>query len=79
MMIEPPPPLLRIAGRQCFTDRNTPSRLIAVCRRQSSSDISVIDDTDIPMPAFDTRMSSRPKRFSTSVTTSTQRASLVTS
>ena len=38
MMIEPPP-VWRISGRQCFTDRNTPSRLIAVCRRQSSSDI----------------------------------------
>ena len=73
MMIEPPPPLRRIAGKQCFTERNTPSRLIAVCRRQSSSDISVIDGTEMPMPAFDTRMSSRPKRFSISATTSTQR------
>ena len=58
MTTEPPPPL-RIAGMQCFTDRNTPSRLIAVCRRQSASVISVIDGTEIPMPAFETSMSSR--------------------
>ena len=59
-MMTEPPPVLRIAGRQCFTDRNTPSRLIAVCRRQSASDISVIDGTEMPMPAFETSTSSRP-------------------
>jgi hypothetical protein len=51
---------LRIGGRQCFTDKNTPSRLIAVCRRQSASDISVIVGTEMPMPAFETSTSSRP-------------------
>gem|GEM_PF-5130724 len=74
-----PPPRLRIAGKQCFTDKNTPSRLIAVCRRQSSSDMCTIDGTEIPMPALETRISSRPKRCSMSATTSIQRASLVTS
>src|SRR5437763_11970479 len=37
--IEPPPDFL-INGRQYFTDRNTPSRLIAVWRRQSARLIS---------------------------------------
>jgi hypothetical protein len=78
MMMEPPP-VRRISGRECFTERNTPSRLTAVCRRQSASDMSTIDGTDIPMPALETRMSSRPKRVSTSAATSTQRDSLVTS
>jgi hypothetical protein len=59
-MITEPPPVLRIGGRQCFTDKNTPSRLIAVCRRQSESDISVIVGTAMPMPAFETSTSSRP-------------------
>jgi hypothetical protein len=62
-MIDPPlfgVLVLRIAGRQCFTDKNTPSRLIAFCRRQSSKVISVIDGTDMPMPALETNTSSRP-------------------
>jgi hypothetical protein len=53
--------------------------LIAVCRRQSASDISVIDGTEMPMPALETSTSSRPWRFITSATTSIQRSSLVTS
>jgi hypothetical protein len=52
--------VLRIAGRQCLTDRNTPSRLIAVCLRQSAIDISVMSGTEMPMPALETRISSRP-------------------
>ena len=78
MMMEPPP-CLRISGRLYLTDRNTPSRLIAVCLRQSASDMSTMDGTAMPMPAFDTRMSSRPKRRSISATISAQRDSLVTS
>jgi hypothetical protein len=33
MMIMEPPPARRIAGTEYFADRNTPSRLTAVCRR----------------------------------------------
>ena len=55
-----PPPDLRISGRQYLTDRNTPSRLTAVCRRQSARLISTIDGTMMPMPALATMMSSRP-------------------
>src|ERR1700740_1917609 len=48
MMIEPPP-ARRMAGTAYFTDRNTPSRLIAVCRRQSANDISMAGDlSDTP-------------------------------
>jgi len=36
------PPARRIAGTAYLTDRNTPSRLTAVCRRQSASDISIV-------------------------------------
>src|SRR5260370_26948301 len=35
-----PPPARRIGGTPYFTDRNTPSRLTAVWRRQSANDIS---------------------------------------
>ena len=77
MMMEPPP-ARRMAGTACFTDRNTPSRLIAVCRRQSASDMSKIEQA-MPMPALENRTSSRPNRFSVSATTACQRASSVTS
>src|SRR5216683_5927222 len=40
MMTIDPPPARRIAGTAYFTDRNTPSRFTAVCRRQSANDIS---------------------------------------
>ncbi len=73
MTIEPPPER-RIAGMQCFTDRNTPSRLIAVCRRQSASVISTMVGAPTPMPAFDTSTSRRLKRFSISATISIQRS-----
>jgi hypothetical protein len=79
IMMTEPPPVLRIKGRPYFTDRKTPSRLIAVCRRQSASVMSTIDGVPMPMPALETNMSSRPKRLSMSPTTSAQRASLVTS
>ena len=61
MTIEPPCPARRIAGMQYFTDRNTPSTLIAICRRQSFSDMSMALPM-MPMPALATMMSSRPKR-----------------
>src|SRR5258708_10561231 len=62
MMMEPPP-ARRIAGTAYFTDRNTPSRLTAVCRRQSANDISTALH-NIPIPALATITSKRPKRRS---------------
>jgi hypothetical protein len=62
MMIEPPP-ARRIAGTAYLTDRNTPSRLTGVCRRQSVNDISIAWHK-MPIPAFATITSRRPKRRS---------------
>ena len=62
MMIEPPP-ARRIAGTAYFTDRNTPSRLIAVCRRQSANDISMALHR-MPIPALAITTLSCPKRRS---------------
>src|SRR5260221_9872269 len=50
LTIEPPPPA-RIKGRPCFTPRNTPSRLIDSCLRQSARLISVIGP-EIAIPAL---------------------------
>jgi hypothetical protein len=58
-----PPPARRIAGTAYFTDRNTPSRFTAVCRRQSANDMSTVLHK-IPMPALATITSKRPKRCS---------------
>jgi hypothetical protein len=55
-----PPPARRIAGTAYFADRNTPSRLTAVCRRQSANDISIALHR-IPMPALATITSKRPE------------------
>ena len=76
--IDPPSPDFRISGIVCFTVRNTPSTLIAICRRQSASDISIAGPM-IPIPALATTISSRPKRFSVAAATSIQPASSVTS
>jgi hypothetical protein len=62
MMIEPPP-ARRMAGTAYFTDRNTPSRLIAVCRRQSANDISMALHR-MPIPALAIITLSCPKRRS---------------
>ena len=77
-MMLPPSPETRISGIECFTPRNTPSRLTAVWRRQFSSVISRIDPP-MPMPALLTRMSSRPSRALISAMTLSQAASSVTS
>src|SRR6476646_6005253 len=58
-----PPPARRIAGTAYFTDRNTPSRFTAVCRRQSASDISTALHK-MPIPALATITFKRPKRRS---------------
>jgi hypothetical protein len=43
---------------QCFTDRkHTPSYMIAVCRRQSASDISTIGRHGEPMDGIETSTS----------------------
>ncbi len=78
MTMEPPFPARRIAGIQYFTERNTPSTLIAICRRQSASDISIAGPM-MPMPALATRISSRPNRFSAVSTTPGHAVSSVTS
>jgi hypothetical protein len=62
MMMEPPS-ARRIAGTAYFTDRNTPSRFTAVCRRQSAKQVSTALHK-IPMPALATITSNRPKRCS---------------
>lgn len=73
-----PPPARRMAGMLCLTERKTPSTLIAICRRQSASVMSTML-VMMPMPAFETSTSSRPKRCSAAATTSAQRSSSVTS
>ena len=59
MMMEPPLPARRIAGIQYLTERNTPSTLIAIWRRQSFNGMSMVVAM-IAMPAFATMMSRRP-------------------
>src|SRR5437588_1086627 len=58
MMIEPPP-ARRIAGTAYLTDRNTPSRFTAVCRRQSANVISTALHK-MPIPALATITSKPP-------------------
>jgi hypothetical protein len=77
MMMEPPP-ARRMAGTAYFTDRNTPSRLTAVCRRQSASDISIALHK-MPIPALATITSKRPKRRSVASITPGQLSSRLTS
>jgi len=77
IMMEPPP-ARRIAGTAYLTDRNTPWRLTAVCRRQSASDISIAPHK-IPMPALTTITSNRPKRRSVASITPGQLSSKLTS
>jgi len=49
-----PPPARRIAGTAYFTQRKTPSRFTAVCRRQSVNDISTaLHKIPIPLGGFD--------------------------
>jgi hypothetical protein len=55
MIMMEPPPARRSAGTAYFTERNTPSRFTAVCRRQSTNDISIalvrtVVPTDIRLP-----------------------------
>jgi hypothetical protein len=57
-MIEPPP-ARRIAGTAYLTDRNTPSRFTAVCRRQSANVISIALHK-MPIPALATITSKPP-------------------
>jgi hypothetical protein len=77
MMIEPPP-ARRMAGTAYFTDRNTPSRLIAVCRRQSANDISMALHR-MPIPALAIITLSRPKRRSVASITRGHSSSILTS
>jgi hypothetical protein len=78
MMIIDPPPARRMAGTTYFTERKTPSRFTAVCRRQSANDISTALHR-IPMPALATITSSRPKRRSVASITPGQLSSRLTS
>jgi hypothetical protein len=73
-----PPPARRIAGTAYFTDRNTPSRFTAVCRRQSANDISTPLHM-IPIQAFATITSRRPQSRSVASITSGQLSSRLTS
>jgi len=73
-----PPPARRIAGTAYFTERNTPSRFTAVCRRKSANDISTALHM-IPIPAFETITSKRPKRRSLASITAGQLSSRLTS
>jgi hypothetical protein len=77
IMTTEPPPERRINGMPYFTVRNTPSTLIAICRRQSASDMSSAEPM-IPMPAFATSMCNPPS-FSAAAMTSGQPVSSVTS
>src|SRR5215470_3979803 len=77
MMMEPPP-ARRIAGTAYFTERNTPSRLIAVCRRQSASDISIALHR-MPIPALAIITLRCPKRRSVASITRGHSSSLLTS
>jgi len=58
-----PPAARCIAKTAYFTERNTPSGFTAVCRRQSTSDISTALHK-MPIPALATITSRRPKRGS---------------
>jgi hypothetical protein len=60
MMIEPPP-VRRIAGTQCFTDKKALSRLTAICRRQSSRCISIVGLISMIAAALKSSSLSRPK------------------
>jgi hypothetical protein len=78
MMTIEPPPARRIAGTAYLTDKNTPSRLTAVCRRQSANDISIALHR-ISIPALATITSKRPKRCSMASITPGQLSSILTS
>jgi hypothetical protein len=58
LMIDPPPDAM-MAGAAYRIDKNTPSRLTEVTRRQSASDVSTIG-CGVPIPALGTMMCSPP-------------------